>query len=283
MVGCKHSSTKRSRHGANRDPVAEPMGRNVGVESAAAARLQVRHQRWSAAGQVAKRSNCRDQQIVSFVWHHRSDERSRTTACCCHPPEIAGSLPGRTTLMHWLDAVISDHDPSVASLVTMTRGSGSAACLCLAEDLRLRGIKTGFQRKRLVHQRDEGRAKSERAGLGQGPERKPVENNRTAVWHRGQYHQRGRALRDGRERKAISQVEDIRLPTQPPKLVDDAPVIAITSGRRGKITRYGERNTPYLASVAHSPDPAMVAKARRTSRGRQAEHDTSLSRTSSCC
>src|SRR5262252_2715095 len=55
------------------------------------------------------------------------------------------------------------------------------------------------------------------------------------------------ALSDARERKAVSQVEDIHPPTQPPKLLDDAPVIAITSGRRGEITRHGERNTPCLA------------------------------------
>ena len=85
------------------------------------------------------------------------------------------------------------------------------------------------------------------AGLGQRPERKPIEHNRTAVLHRGQYRQRGRALRDARERKAGSQVEDVHLPTQRPKLLDDAPVIAITSGRRGEITRHGERNTAYLA------------------------------------
>jgi hypothetical protein len=107
----------------------------------------------------------------------------------------------------------------------------------------LRGVETGFQSKRLMHQRDERRPKSKRAGLGQRPERKPIKDNRAAARHRGQYHQRGRALRDARERKTVSQIEDIHLPTQPPKLLDDAPVIAITSGRCGEITRHGERNT----------------------------------------
>ena len=50
----------------------------------------------------------------------------------------------------------------------------------------------------------------------------------------------GRTLRDAREGKAAAYVDDIHLPAESPKLLDDAPVIAITSGRRGEITRHGE-------------------------------------------
>jgi hypothetical protein len=104
-----------------------------------------------------------------------------------------------------LDAVISDHDPrGCLARDHHARGSGQRRALALAEDVRLRGVETGFQSKRLVHQRDERRAGSERAGLGQGPERKPIEDNRTAARHRGQYRQRGRALRYARERKVAS-------------------------------------------------------------------------------
>ena len=39
-----------------------------------------------------------------------------------------------------------------------TRGSGQRGALALAKDVRLRGVETGFQSTRLVHQRDERRA-----------------------------------------------------------------------------------------------------------------------------
>ena len=72
--------------------------------------------------------------------------------------------------------------------------------------------------------------------------RKPIEDSGTAGRHRGQYRQSGRTLRDAREGKAASYVDDIHLPTEPPKLLDDAPVIAITSSRDTEITRHGECN-----------------------------------------
>jgi hypothetical protein len=57
----------------------------------------------------------------------------------------------------------------------------SAARFLSRKTSALRGLETGFQSKRLVHQRDERRARSERAALGQHPERKPIENNRTLL------------------------------------------------------------------------------------------------------
>ena len=152
-----------------------------------------------------------------------------------------------------MDAVISDHDPSGGLARDHdARGSGQRGALAFAKDVGLRGVEAGVPSQRLVHQRDERPAGSERAGLWQCPERKPIEDNRTAARSHGQYLQRRRALRGGRKRKAVSQVQDIDLPTQPPQLLDHAPVIAITSGRRGEITRYGERNTPYLARSLHT-------------------------------
>jgi hypothetical protein len=35
-------------------------------------------------------------------------------------------------------------------------------------------------------------------------------------------------------------VDDIHLPAEPPKLLDDAPVVDITAGRRSEITRHRE-------------------------------------------
>jgi hypothetical protein len=97
---------------------------------------------------------------------------------------------------------------------------------------------------------------SERAGLGQRPERQPIENSGTAGRHRGQYRQSGRTLRDAREGKAASYVGDIHLPTEPPKLLDDAPVIAITSSRDTEITRHGECNAGFIGwKLAHYTDP----------------------------
>jgi len=49
----------------------------------------------------------------------------------------------------------------------------------------LRNVETGVQSKRLVYQCDERRATPERASLGQRPERKSIEDNRTAGGHRG--------------------------------------------------------------------------------------------------
>jgi len=57
------------------------------------------------------------------------------------------------------------------------RSSGQRGALALAKDVRLRGLETGFQSKRLVHRCDERRARSERAALGQPSERKPIENS----------------------------------------------------------------------------------------------------------
>jgi hypothetical protein len=90
----------------------------------------------------------------------------------------------------------------------------------------------------------------ERAGLGQRPERKPIDHYRAAGRHRGQHHQRVGTLRGAGKRKAVSQVENIHLPPQPAELLDDAPVIAITSGRRGEITRHGERETRYHSGTS---------------------------------
>ena len=129
-----------------------------------------------------------------------------------------------------------------------------------------------MQSKRLVHRRDERCAGSERARFGKGPERKPIEDHRTAGRHRGQYRQRGRALRDAREWKAVAYVGNIDVPTEPPKLLDDASIIAITSGRRGEITRHGERKVQFIACKrAHGADPAMVAPSQTDLREPQAE------------
>jgi hypothetical protein len=77
-----------------------------------------------------------------------------------------------------LDAVISDQ----ASLVTTTRAAAASAARSLSRKTSpLRGLETGFQSNRLVYQRDERRARSERAAVGQHPERKPIENNRTLL------------------------------------------------------------------------------------------------------
>ena len=59
--------------------------------------------------------------------------------------------------------------------------------------------------------------------------------------------------------KLFAYVGDIDVPTEPPKLLDDASIIAITSGRRGEITRHGERKVQFIAwKCAHGSDPAMV-------------------------
>src|SRR5262249_57068715 len=55
-----------------------------------------------------------------------------------------------------------------------------------------------------------------------------------------------------RDGKAGSQLEALPPPTQPPKLLDHAPVIAIASGRRGEIPGHGERNTPCLAGKSRT-------------------------------
>ena len=63
-------------------------------------------------------------------------------------------------------------------LVTTTRAAAASAA---RKTSLLRGLETGFQSNRLVRQRDERRARSEGAALGQHPERKPIENNRTLL------------------------------------------------------------------------------------------------------
>jgi hypothetical protein len=97
-----------------------------------------------------------------------------------------------------------------------------------------------------MHERDERHTGLEGAGLGQRPERKSINDSRTAGRHGGQLGERGRALRDARERKALAYVGDIHLPTQPPKLLDNPSIIAITSGGRGEVTGHGKRNMHYL-------------------------------------
>jgi hypothetical protein len=92
-----------------------------------------------------------------------------------------------------------------------------------------------------VHKRDKWGAGLERAGLRQCPERKPVENDRAASGHHGQHRHRVRAFRGAGEGEALSHVDNIHLPTEPPKLLDDASIISITSSRRGEIARHDER------------------------------------------
>jgi hypothetical protein len=66
--------------------------------------------------------------------------------------------------------------------VTTTRAAAASAARSLSRKTSLlRSLETGFQGNRLVHQRDERRARSERAALGQHPERKPIENSRTLL------------------------------------------------------------------------------------------------------
>jgi hypothetical protein len=62
------------------------------------------------------------------------------------------------------------------------------------------------------------------------------------------------------------------VPTEPAKLLDDPSIIAITSGRRGEITRHGEHKVQFIAwKRAHGADPAMVAPSQTNLRKPQAE------------
>ena len=54
-------------------------------------------------------------------------------------------------------------------------------------------------------------------------------------------------MRWARERKIIADVGDIYPPAEFAKFSDDAPVVAVASGRRGEIARYGERNMLFLS------------------------------------
>ena len=60
-------------------------------------------------------------------------------------------------------------------------------------------------------------------------------------------------------REVVAYVGDVHLPTELPKFLDDAPVIAITSSRRGEITRNGERKMRFIGwRLAHSLDPLSL-------------------------
>jgi hypothetical protein len=87
---------------------------------------------------------------------------------------------------------------------------------------------------------------SEHAGLGQRAECKPIKDHGTAGRHPGYHRQGVRALRHAREREVAAYVDDIHLPTQLPKLLDDAPVEDITAGRHSEIARHGEGNAQFI-------------------------------------
>jgi len=55
-------------------------------------------------------------------------------------------------------------------------------------------------------------------------------------------------LRGAGERKILAYVGDVDLPTELPKFLDDAPVVAVTSGRRGEIARHSERDMLFMSS-----------------------------------
>jgi hypothetical protein len=110
----------------------------------------------------------------------------------------------------------------------------------------------------LVHQRDKRGAAAERPSLGQGSECKSVDDNRTAGRHRREERERSRTLRATREGKVVAYVSDSHVPTEVPKFLDDAPVIAITSSRRGEIAWYCERKMRFMGwSLTHNPDPLV--------------------------
>ena len=157
------------------------MGLDVGVEARGGGRVAGPvTSDGQLPGQVDNRSKCRDQQIVSLVRHHRSDRDKSNNGVVTAKRRRDGIITGsHDPDALRLDAVISDHDPpGCLARDHDAGGSGQRGALARAENVRLRGVETGFQSKRLVHQRDERRAGSERAGLGQRAEGKPIEDNR---------------------------------------------------------------------------------------------------------
>src|SRR5262245_42165368 len=166
------------------NPVAQTAGRDIGVEPRSGGRVAgpVTND-GQPPSQIRNSSECCDQQIVSLAWHHRSDRKKlheRTVAATHQRHGIVAwphdvDAPG-------LDAVVSNHDPRRhLARDHNSRGSGQRSTLALAKDVSLCGIKTGFLSKRLVHQGDKRRARSERAGLGERPKGKPIENNWAAL------------------------------------------------------------------------------------------------------
>ena len=108
----------------------------------------------------------------------------------------------------------------------------------------------------MVDQCDQRSAGSDGAGLRQCSESKPVENGRTTGRHCRQYGKRCRALGGIRKRKPVAYVNDIHLPTELPKLPDDASIIPIASRWSIEITRHPERKLRMAGdSFMHSRPP----------------------------
>jgi hypothetical protein len=84
----------------HRDPVTEHMGRNVSLEARSGGHVaRPVTSDGQPPGQVGNHSDCRDQQIVSFVWHHRSDRERPNNGLVAATGRRHGIITWSQTLM----------------------------------------------------------------------------------------------------------------------------------------------------------------------------------------
>jgi hypothetical protein len=144
-------------------------------------------------------------------------------------------------------------------------GRSECGAFGLAESLRLRGFETRVQSERLVDQSNQRPTRSVCAGLRQCSERKPVEDGRTIDWHGRQNGKRCRALLGTRKWKPVAYVNDVDLPTQLSKFMDDAPIISIAPGRSVEVSRHTERKVRIATSNHTRPNRNVVHISQRRS------------------
>src|SRR5690349_9907836 len=158
------------RHGTEyRDPVAETVGSDIGIELRGGGRIArtVTSNR-QPPGHVGKRGKRRNQQVVTFDRHYRADREEPNEAVIAAKRARNGIITWahNVNALRW-DVVVSNHD--ACGRLTRdhdTRGGGERDALGLAENVRLCDIKAWVQSERLVHQRNEWRAGSESSCLG---------------------------------------------------------------------------------------------------------------------
>ena len=121
--------------------------------------------------------------------------------------------------------------------------SGQRRALAFEQLLGILWRQSGLERERMMHQRNQRCAPRDRLRfLRQRAERQSVDHDRHALRNGLQPRQRNRALLGAGARKSVAQRHDIHLPAEHPQFRDDAPVVAVTAGRRREIARHRKRD-----------------------------------------
>ncbi len=188
--------------------------------------------------QCCKRSN---KNIEAFARHHGTNREDMHDAiaisgCRCH--DIV-SRPCDCNLVLG-NGIIRDQSLCRRRACHDHMFGGGQGCLFAgAQDAGLRFVKPCLQGKRVVHKAHQHVVRTQAARrFGQGAECKAVGDDGTAFRHHQQPRFGGGTGLLGGPGKVLAEIDVLHGPAEGFELGADAPVIGITAGRRGEITRH---------------------------------------------